>query len=884
MSELPSGTVTFLFTDIEGSTALWERDRVAMASAVKRHLVLLDAAIASHHGIHFKTVGDAVQAAFPTAPDAVGATLDAQRVLMQETWPEGVGPLRVRMALHTTAATPQDGDYLAPGLNRLARLLAAGHGEQVLLSLSTQDLARDALPPGASLIDLGEHPLRDLYRPERVFQLLYPDLPADFPPLRTLATRPNNLPLQQTPFVGREEQVGQVVDLLWRDDVRLLTVTGPGGVGKTRLALQAAADLLDAFPDGAWFVDLSTLANASQVPSAIADALGVREEGSDITNRLAAMLAGKHLLLVLDNFERVVDATSSVVDLLSRAPDVKVLTTSRMPLHAYGEREFPLPPFPMPDLARLPPVEALSQYEAVRLFVERAQAVQPSFTVTNANAPAVAEICHRLDGLPLAIELAAALVKILPAQALLKRLEQRLPLLTGGARTLPARQQTMRNTIAWSHDLLSSDEQVLFRRLAVFPGGCTIEAAEAVAAGAGALDVFGGIASLVDKSLLRQEEGSGGEPRFRMLETVREYGQERLDATREIDETHRRLADWCLSLAEEAQPDFLGRALPTHWVVWLNTELPNLRVAVTWLLDHGEAAKVLRLLTATEDYWTQKLAGTVELRRWLETALAAAPDAPAADLVIAHKLLVLMNYVFGQVEDAGFHAQQALIAAQASGEPVLLGQAHHVVGVAWEARRDFDRAAAAYTEAIPWLRAAGDEVFAWYVQAELADNLVLSGDLAAGVPMLDEALGRLRQLSSEWFVVLVIALRGHAALRQGDLPGAAHRFTESIEVARAVQHTRTLLSAVTGLAGVALAIGNAERAAQLLGAVEAARESLGFAQIAHVLHAERITVDTRAALDPVAYERALEAGRKVQLEEAVAEALAVAGTVLADEG
>src|SRR5829696_3749103 len=257
MSILPSGTVTFLFTDIEGSTTLWERDRAAMGAAVERHLALVCKSIEAHNGVRFKVVGDAVQAAFSTAPDGVAAALEMQQGLLREVWPEDVGPLRVRMALHTAAATPQDGDYRAPGLNRLARLLAAAHGGQVLLSLATQDLARDALPLGAGLRDLGEHPLRDLYRPERVFQLLHPDLPADFPPIRTLTTRPNNLPLQPTPFLGREDQVARVVDLLSRDDVRLLTITGPGGVGKTRLALQAAADLLEAFPDGVWFVDLS---------------------------------------------------------------------------------------------------------------------------------------------------------------------------------------------------------------------------------------------------------------------------------------------------------------------------------------------------------------------------------------------------------------------------------------------------------------------------------------------------------------------------------------------------------------------------------------------------------------------------------------------------
>jgi class 3 adenylate cyclase len=379
MPDLPSGTVTFLFTDIEGSTALWERDRGAMALAVARHLALLRAVIETHRGVLYKVVGDAVQAAFPTAPDAVTASLAAQQALGGESWPEGIGPVRVRMALHTAAATPQDEDYLAPGLNRLSRLLAAAHGGQVLLSLATQDLARDALPLGVSLRDLGEHALRDLYRPERVFQVLHPDLPADFPAIRTLATRPNNLPLQPTPFLGREDQVARIVDLLHDDDVRLLTITGPGGVGKTRVALQAAADLLEDFLEGVWFVDLSAFDDPILVPSAIAGVLGVRDEGSGLTERLARVLSEKKLLLVLDNFERVVEAAQVVADLVVRVPSIKVLVTSRTPLHAYGEREYPLAPLLLPDPTRLPSLEHLTQYETVRLFISRAQAVKPDF-------------------------------------------------------------------------------------------------------------------------------------------------------------------------------------------------------------------------------------------------------------------------------------------------------------------------------------------------------------------------------------------------------------------------------------------------------------------------------------------------------------------------
>jgi non-specific serine/threonine protein kinase len=469
---------------------------------------------------------------------------------------------------------------------------------------------------------------------------------------------------------------------------------------------------------------------------------------------------------------------------------------------------------------------------------------------------------------------------MLPPQALLKRLEQRLPLLAGGARTLPARQQTMRNTIAWSHDFLTPEEQTIFRRLAVFPGGCTLEAAEAVVNVDGRLDVFGGMAALVDKSLLRQEEGTTGDPRFRMLETVREFGQERLEASSEKDETRRRLADWCLSLAEEAQPEVPGGTVPSHWIARLHQELPNLRDAITWLLNHGEATKALRLLAATDDYWTQQHLSNAELHGWLETALTHASDAPAADRVLAHFLLTLMNGTSARHEDAGSHAEQALIAAQESENPNLLGLAHYAVGLTWEFRGDLGQAAAAFTEAIPLLRAGGFESYAWSVEADLADKLVLQGDLASGVPMLDAALTQLRQIGSAWPAVIGIGFRGYAALWQGDLPGAARWFREAVEVAQSIQQMRTLLSAVTGLAGVALALDKAEQAARILGAVEAGQEAQGLPRIFNAHHVERVVAGTQAALEAAVYERAWSAGRLLKLDEAVSEALGVADEVL----
>ena len=540
MADLPTGTVTFLFTDIEGSTTRWEQHREAMQAALARHDAILRQAIEAHGGQVFKTVGDAFYAVFATAPDALQAAITAQQTLQAEPWPEALAPVLVRMALHTGAAEQREGDYFGPPLNRIARLLAAGHGGQILLSMATHGLIRDQRPPGVELRDLGEHRLKDLTMPEHIFQVVAPTLPSGFPPLKTLDVRPSNLPMQRSPLIGREREVAAVAALLRRDDVGLVTLLGPGGVGKTRLSLQVAVDLLDDFKDGVWFVNLAPITDPALVPSTIAQTLGVKEAGGEpLPETLKAYLREKRLLLLLDNFEQVVAAAPLVADLLASARHLKVLITSREVLHLYGEHEYPVPPLALPDLKHLPPLDYLSQYAAVALFIQRAQAIKPDFQVTNANAPAVAEICARLDGLPLAIELAAVRVRLFPPEALLGRLEHRLKALAGGARDLPARQQTLRGTIDWSYQLLDPAEQTLFARLGVFVGGCTLEAAEAVCNPDGALplEVLDALTSLVDKSLLRQHGDRtstlDSEPRFGMFETVREYALERLAASGE---------------------------------------------------------------------------------------------------------------------------------------------------------------------------------------------------------------------------------------------------------------------------------------------------------------------------------------------------------------
>jgi class 3 adenylate cyclase len=484
MPDLPTGTVTFLFTDIEGSTRLWEQHPEAMEAALARHDALAATVIQQHDGILVKHrgEGDSLFAVFARAADAVTGAAMLQQVLNAEPWPAET-PLRVRMALHTGDAALRERDYFGAAVNRCARLRAVAHGGQLLLSAATQELVRDSLPEGVSFRDLGEHRLRDLARPERVFQLLHPDLPADFPPLTSLNTLPNNLPQQVTSFIGREKEMAAVRRLL--DTTRLLTLTGSGGTGKTRLTLQVAAELLEGDGDGVWLVELAPLAEPSLVPQAVATALGVREEpGRPLSQTLVGFLKPKRLLLLLDNCEHLLSACAELAGLLLRScPGVQILATSREGLNIPGETTYRLPSLSLPDPRQLPTsVESLSQYEAVRLFIDRAAAAVPSFAVTHQNAPAVAQLCVRLDGIPLAIELAAARVKALSVEQINGRITDMFRLLTGGSRTALPRQQTLRAAIDWSYDLLSEKEKILLRRLSVFAGGWTLEAAEQVCA------------------------------------------------------------------------------------------------------------------------------------------------------------------------------------------------------------------------------------------------------------------------------------------------------------------------------------------------------------------------------------------------------------------
>jgi predicted ATPase/class 3 adenylate cyclase/Tfp pilus assembly protein PilF len=785
MADLPTGTVTFLFTDIEGSIKLWERDAPAMQAALARHDEILRRTIEERGGYVFKTIGDAFCAAFPTASHALEATLEAQLALLGEDWKQTL-PLKVRMALHTGEAEERDGDYFGPPVNRVARLLSVGYGGQVLISLPTREMIRDHLHAGVGVRDLGERRLKDLSRSERVFQLTAPDLPSEFPPLRTLEGRPNNLPVQPTPLVGREREVAEVAQQLLASETRLLTLTGPGGTGKTRLALQAASDLLEGFEDGTFFVPLAALTDPQLVTSAVAAPLGVGEAvDRSLEEGIEEHLREKKLLLVLDNFEQVLEGAQLVARLLAACPGLEVLATSRIPLGIYGEREYPVPPLSLPDPEQLPPLERLTQYEAVRLFIERARAIKPDFSVTNENAPAVAEICARLDGLPLAIELAAARVKVLTPQMILDRLSDRLKLLTSGARDLPERQRTLRATMEWSHALLDEGEKTLFARLSVFAGGRTFEAIEALCDVEGDLpgDVLDGVESLVDKSLLREEEGTGGEPRFVMLETVQEYAREKLEQSGEAEELGRRHAQYFYSLAEGEGGTSKGGGRP-EWFQLLEDEQDNFRAALSWSLELDEVEFGLRLAAALQPFWARR-GHYGEGCRWLEAVLAKHGPASAVARAKALNAMGWLAQWQGDIERASNAAEEGLQLSIEEGiETRVTNSLRLLVGFTAEQRADYERATGLFEECLELSRTAGD---GWTTAASLlhfGNVAVNQGKNERGVQLYEEAIALCRKAGYAALLADILVNLGYQRLLQGDYERTTALCEEAIALYR----------------------------------------------------------------------------------------------------
>jgi len=750
VTDHPTGTVTFLFTDVEGSTRLTQELGAAWPPLLERHRQIARGAWAEHSGVEVLTEGDSFFVVFTSAPQAVAAAASVQRGLAAEAWPAGV-EIRVRMGLHTGDGLLSGGSYVGLDVHRAARIANAGHGGQVLLSASTRALVEGSLPDDVTLREMGEHRLKDLSRPERIWDLVITGLPSDFPPLRTLNSVPNNLPTQLTSFLGRQREIAEARQLLL--DGRLLTLTGPGGTGKTRLSLQIATDATDRFPDGIYFVPLGTISQADLVMPTIAQAVGLVDPGTRALDRLVEHIGDRCFLFVLDNFEQVNDAAPQIAELLLRATKISALVTSRSPLRVYGEREYPVPPLGVPDPSHIPDLEKFSTYESVALFVERAMAVRPDFAVTGANAPAVAEICVRLDGLPLAIELAAARVRVLSPQAIMERLGDRLKLLSGGSRDLPERQQTLRGAIAWSHDLLDPADQRVFARFSVFAGGATLDAIERVVFDPGEdADALDAIASLVDKSLVRQESEPDGEPRFRMLSTIREYATEKLGERGETEELANRHAEWVLALVEAGAASVFGpdqKAILDRY----EREHDNIRAALSRAVAHEHADMAMRVLAACWRFW-QMRGYLAEGREQAERVLALpgttdSPDLRAAALEAAGGIAYWQADL---VPARGWYGE-AVELARASGDESRIANAIYNVGftLAFE-REDQVQARALAEEAVEIYRRLGDEAGIGRALWGLAGAHYFFADFAEALNVAREALDIFRRVGDRFMI------------------------------------------------------------------------------------------------------------------------------------
>jgi predicted ATPase/class 3 adenylate cyclase len=908
----PSGMVTFLSTDIEGSTRLWERDRATMWVALERHNAILAAAIRAHGGYHFKTIGDAFQAAFSDPAAAVAACIDAQRALHAELWPE-TGPLRVRMALHRGPAQPSAmGDYVAPVLNRLGPLLATGHGGQVLLSGTVREAIGERLPDSVIALSLGTHRLRDLGAAEEIWQLAIPGLPTTFPPLKSLEGHPTNLPRQPTALIGREEDIAALSDLLAREATRLVTLTGPGGVGKTRLALAAAANSLETFPDGVFLVALAGVETAALLLPQLAAVLGVREGGGlSLEESVLTYFVGKRLLLGLDNLEQLkpLEAAASVIArLLDAVPGVRVLATSRAPLRIRAEQEWPVSPLPTPEPGVEVESEAalavLAATPAVALFLERARATRPAWRLTPANASDVAEIARRLDGLPLAIELAAVRIRVLTPAEILRRLAGALDLLAAHSGDRPDRQQTLRAAIAWSHDLLRFEDQVAFRRLGVFSGGFTLEAAEQVLAETPDpwIDPLDAVTVLVEQSLIRTEEDSLGETRYRMLETVRAFALEKLSGSGEEAAVRAAHARWVNAFSRDADKHVLGPD-SGEWLSRYEREHDNFRAAIAWAIEHDPVDLGLRVPESLWRFW--ELRGHhIEARGWLERALALDGLGAIAwrqgDLVTATQALeeslgiwrasderrsigdTLSNLgtvmeLRGDMDRAQMLQEESLAIAREFGDPLRIASAlNNLALVIWN-KGDTDRATALLEESAAIKRKQGN----WVGLAITLNNLAMlaaeAGDLDGAIASMEETLAIERKLGNPTGISDSLGNLAGLIAPTGDVARAAALDAEALEMRRDLSDRLSMAHSLDSIAATASRAGFAEAGARLYGAGECLREELG----APVPASERARYETglamtRSAIGNEAYDRAWVAGRALSLDHAVAEALIIA--------
>jgi predicted ATPase/class 3 adenylate cyclase len=868
---LPTGLVTFLFTDIEGSTRLVQNvGEAAYRQILGQHCEIIRRAIVDHGGSEVSTEGDSFFAVFPNAADGVAATAEAQRRLAAEHWPAGV-EVRVRMGLHTGDATLGGDNYIGLDVHRAARVAGAGHGGQVLLSEATRSMVQSLLPPGVALRDLGAHRLKDLATPEHLYQLDVSGLTVEFPAVRSLDARANNLPVQLTSFVGRETEIAAVDELL--DRARLVTLTGPGGTGKTRLALQVAAERLARHGDGAYFVELAPVSSPALVASAIATALHLREAADrSVADVVGDWLRDRDLLLVLDNLEHVLGAAPLVTSLLGAAPRLRILVTSRAPLRVHGEHEHPVPPLRIPDARHLPSLGQLSQFEGVSLFIERAQAVRPDFAVTDTSAPAIAEIVARLDGLPLAIELAAAKCRLLGPEAILGRLGSRLAFLGGGARDLPARQQTLREAIDWSYRLLEPVDQARLRGLGVFMGGFTLPAAAALLmldhAAIEADDAVGGLA---EQSLLRREEGEAGEPRFSLLETIREFALERLVEAGEEEALRRRHAAYFLGRAEELEPTLLQS---TESADDIARDHDNYRAALNWAIEAGEAQTGLRLGYALWRFWQQR-GFFREGRQWFDRLLAV-PSAAEPTAARAKGLTGAAGIAYWQNDYAAAIAWYAEAEAIIRGldDKVWLADALYNSGTTAALVGDMPTVIAKLEEGTAIGRQLGDDVILGRFLQAAGYMAFMGDDLDTARAALEEGLQVAERGTDRMARGVAHHTVGQVARLQGRYDAAADHYRAAIKIWAGFGDATQLTEPLQGLAAVMILTGHPEVGVRWLGANAALRERLGGGPPPEWLRLGDPLAAAREELDAETYDRAWRAGLELSTEDAIAEAIA----------
>ena len=869
MVELPSGTVTFVFTDLEDSTRLWEAHPRAMQPALARHDEILRDVVTAHAGSIVKTTGDGIHAAFPTAHDALDAAVAMQLALVGEEFGE-TGPLRVRIGVHTCEAEYRDGDYYGSGVNRAARLMNVAHGGQIVVSTATSELVRDG---SFGLVDLGEHHLRDLTSTERVFQLTHTQLRAEFPPLRSLDALPGNLPRQVTTFVGREREIASLAELV--RDSSLVTLTGVGGVGKTRLALQVAAEVVGGFPDGAWLCEFAAVTDPGAVWETLAACLRVQPSaGRGFDESVLDYLTVKRLLLVLDNCEHLLDALARQVDAIARrCPRVSVLATSREGLALAGERIVAVPSLGVP--AADADADELLAADAVRLFSDRACAAKVDFALTDHNIGAVAVLCRRLDGIPLAIELAAARVRSMTAEDLVSRLDQRFKLLTRGSRAALERHQTLRSTIDWSYDLLDPTERRALNRLSVFAGGCDLAAAEAVLAGDDleALDVVDVLSQLVDKSLV-VVDASGDSVRYRLLETIRQYGQEKLQESGETSAARRRHADHYVALAEAAGPHLRSR----DHVVWADVvarDSDNFRAALDWAVEEPAPQHALRMvaplavqgptgemamewastaiaipggagdplfpIVAAWAAWAAIFGGKLERAEEL-TALAeraqAAFAAPHPALARARATLAFFR---GDLEQARRHADEWVELARAAGDSYELANALTMLGGTLEFAELIDDALATVDEAVRVARGAGiDNALSWALL--FVQGLLPLEESERALALLDEAIELGTRIGERMGAASGMAAKGWIAARRGEWRAALGTSADAAEQMLQVGNLATLGGPFAAAGVSQCGSGHLDSAAVLIGFADAMSPRVGAAWVLEMVAATDATL------------------------------------------